>query len=352
MTDPGGRANRGGPGHPDGLGPINTRGMPAGLGQHGPGPARRQGQPGGVGHPGGGPGLGPGPGPGRAGPVGQFGGPVDPGGVRAANAQGLPGGVGLPGGPGQEGAQGQAGGPGRPVPRPAARRGPTACGSPAPLSNPAEGDPIEAESYRILRSRIDLSHLPPFSRAVIERVIHASADFDYATDLVCDEAALAAGAAALAAGAPVVADVAMVAAAITSRPVICRIGESLTTRLARRSGITRAAAGVRLAFGEAGAGAVWVIGCAPTAVAEILSRDVQPALVIGLPVGFVGAAEVKDALRASGLPALTNKSEKGGSAVAAAALNALLRSIPPRPSPTTEGGQGRGGRKRGPAAGT
>ncbi len=187
--------------------------------------------------------------------------------------------------------------------------------------------PIEAESYRILRSRIDLSRLPPLSRAVTERVIHASADFDYATDLVCDEAALAAGLAALAAGAPVVADVAMVAAAITGHPVICKIGDSLTTRLARTVGLTRAAAGVRLAFSDAGPGAVWVVGCAPTAVAEILRRDVQPALVIGLPVGFVGAAEAKDALRASGLPALTNKSEKGGSAVAAAALNALVRAI-------------------------
>jgi len=188
--------------------------------------------------------------------------------------------------------------------------------------------PIEAEAYRIMHSRMDLSHLPPLSRAVTERIVHASADFDYVTDLVCDEAALAAGLAALAAGVPVVVDVEMVAAGITARPVICKIGESLTTRLSRTVGITRAAAGIRLAFAEAGPGAVWVVGCAPTAVAEILTRDVQPALVIGLPVGFVGAAEAKDALRASGLPALTNVSEKGGSAVAAAALNALLRAIP------------------------
>jgi precorrin-8X/cobalt-precorrin-8 methylmutase len=197
---------------------------------------------------------------------------------------------------------------------------------PSPRAHDSEQvHPIEVESYRVLRARIDLSHLPPFSRAVTERVIHASADFDYATDLVCDESALAAGVAALAVGAPVIVDVRMVAAGITARPVICKISESLTTRLSRTVGITRAAAAMRLAFGETGPGAVWVVGCAPTAVAEILSRDVRPALVIGLPVGFVGAAEVKDALRASGLPALTNVSEKGGSAVAAAALNALLR---------------------------
>jgi precorrin-8X/cobalt-precorrin-8 methylmutase len=75
--------------------------------------------------------------------------------------------------------------------------------------------PIEAESYRILRSRVDLSALPPLSRAVTERVIHATADFDYITDLVCDEAALASGVAALRRGARVVTDVAKVASGIT-----------------------------------------------------------------------------------------------------------------------------------------
>jgi precorrin-8X/cobalt-precorrin-8 methylmutase len=185
--------------------------------------------------------------------------------------------------------------------------------------------PIEAESYRIMRSRIDLSHLPPLSRAVTERVIHASADFEYATDLVCDEEALASGVAAITRGAPVVTDVAMVASGITGYPVICKIGESLAARLARTVGITVSAAAARLAFGEAGPGAVWVVGCAPTALEEILRRDVAPALVIGLPVGFVGAAASKQALRDSGLPALSNASEKGGSAVAAAAFNALLR---------------------------
>jgi precorrin-8X/cobalt-precorrin-8 methylmutase len=186
-------------------------------------------------------------------------------------------------------------------------------------------DPIEAESYRILRSRIDLIHLPPLTRAVTERVIHASADFDYATDLVCDETALAAGVGAITRGAPVVTDVAMVAAGITKYPVICKIGDSLAVRLSRSVGITVSAAAIRLAFGEAGPGAVWVVGCAPTALDEILRRDVAPALVIGLPVGFVGAAAAKDALRSSGLPAISNVSEKGGSAVAAAAFNALLR---------------------------
>ena len=186
--------------------------------------------------------------------------------------------------------------------------------------------PAEEEAYRILRSRIDLSRLPKHSRDVTERVIYVSADFDYATDLVCDEEALATGVAALAGGAAVVADAAMVAAGITGCPVVCKIGEPLTARLARTASISAAAAAVRLAFGEVGPGAVWVVGCAPAALTEILTRGVEPAFVIGLPAGFVGAAEAKDALRASGIRSVSNVSEKGGAAVAAAALEALLRS--------------------------
>ncbi len=195
-----------------------------------------------------------------------------------------------------------------------------------PSDAPAENQALEEESYRILRSRIDLSRLPKYSRDVTERVIYASADFDFATDLVCDEDALAAAVAALAAGSPVIADSVMVAAGITSCPLICKVAEPLTARLARTAGIPRAAAAVRLAFGETGPGAVWVVGGEATALAEVLSREVEPAFVIGLPAGFVGAAEAKDALRASGLRSLTNVSEKGGAVVAAAAFEALLRS--------------------------
>lgn len=179
------------------------------------------------------------------------------------------------------------------------------------------------EAYRIVRARIDLTRLAPLSRCVTERVIVASADFDYATDLVCDERVLAAGVAELAAGVPVIADGVTVAAGIPEYPVICKSEESLTERLARTAGISKPAAAVRLAFGQAGPGAVWVVGCDAEALAEIMSRNVQPALVIALPVGLAGAAEAKDALRASGLPALTNVSEKGGAAVAAAAFCAL-----------------------------
>jgi precorrin-8X/cobalt-precorrin-8 methylmutase len=189
---------------------------------------------------------------------------------------------------------------------------------------PAAVTTVEEESYLILRSRIDLSRLPRFSRDVTERVIHASADFDYFTDLVCDEESLAAGVSALAAGAPVIADSAIVAAGITGSPVLSKINEPLTRRLARTAAISRAAAAVRLAFGEAGPGGVWVVGGNSEALQEMLTRRVEPAFVVGLPVGFVGAAEAKDTLRASGLRSVSNVSEKGGPAVAAAAFNALL----------------------------
>ncbi|TDB70619.1 precorrin-8X methylmutase [Micromonospora sp. KC721] len=186
--------------------------------------------------------------------------------------------------------------------------------------------PIEQESYRILRSRVDLTHLPPLTRAVTERVVHASADLDYVTDLVCDEPALAGGLAALRAGAPIVTDVWMVAAGITraGREIVCPVAEPAAAELARATGLTRSAAAVRVALDRVGPGAVWVVGCAPTALAELITVAAAPALVVGLPVGFVGAAESKAALRASGLPAVSNVGEKGGSAVAAAALNALL----------------------------
>ncbi len=189
----------------------------------------------------------------------------------------------------------------------------------------AGDDPARAENYRVLRSRTDLSGLPPLTRAVTESVVCATADFDYITDLVGGEAILAAGVRAIAAGVPVVADAPTVAAGITGCPVICKAAEPLAMRLARTTGITVPAAGIRLGFGEAGPGAVWVAGGTPDSIEEILRRVVEPALVIGVPAGLVGAAEAKEALRASGVPALSNVSEKGGPVVAAAAFDALLR---------------------------
>jgi precorrin-8X/cobalt-precorrin-8 methylmutase len=184
--------------------------------------------------------------------------------------------------------------------------------------------PIETESYRILRGMVDLSHLGPLSRAVAERVIHASADPDYADSLVLDESALEVGISALRRGGPVVADARMVAVGITGHKTRCFVSDPRAQALSEQVGITRSAAGVRLAAQEVGEGAIWVVGNAPTALFELLGLEIAPALVIGLPVGFVGAAESKDALLHSGLPAVANRGPKGGSAVAAAALNALV----------------------------
>lgn len=182
--------------------------------------------------------------------------------------------------------------------------------------------PIEAESYRILAERVDLSAFGPVGAAVVARVIHASADLEYATTMVLDEAGCEAGVAALAAGAPVVVDVEMVRHGITGVEAHCFLP-------ARSTDTTRSAAGMAAAAHAHPEGAVVVIGCAPTALDEVVrlhgAGAFRPALVIGMPVGFVGAAEAKARLRASGLPAISNIGDKGGSAVAAAALNALAR---------------------------
>jgi precorrin-8X/cobalt-precorrin-8 methylmutase len=192
--------------------------------------------------------------------------------------------------------------------------------------------PIESESYRIIRSVLDTGGLPRRSRDVVERIVHTTADPSWAADLVLDEDALTAGAAALAAGAPLVVDVTMVAAGVTAYPSRCLVADPAAAELAATAGLTRSAAAVRLAADHAPDGAVWAIGNAPTALYELLALAaagvVRPALVVGLPVGYVGAAESKAALRQTQLPQLSNVSARGGSAVAAAAVNALLYGDP------------------------
>jgi precorrin-8X/cobalt-precorrin-8 methylmutase len=192
--------------------------------------------------------------------------------------------------------------------------------------------PIETESYRILGTRVDLSHLESGPRAVVERVIHASADPEYATSTVVDVAAVDAGVHALRAGAPVLCDVEMVRSGIRGVATACFLADAPATE---QRGETRAARAMRAAALAHPTGAVMVVGCAPTALDEALALVAggvfEPALVIGMPVGFVGAAESKARLRASGLPAISNVGEKGGSAVAAAAVNALVRLATPPP---------------------
>jgi precorrin-8X/cobalt-precorrin-8 methylmutase len=190
--------------------------------------------------------------------------------------------------------------------------------------------PIEVESYAILRARLDTSDLLPLTRAVVERVVHTSADTGWAGDLVCDEAALRAGREALLAGAPLVTDVRMVAVGVTSRPATV----ALDLAEVPAEGLTRSAAGIRAAVARYPDGAVWAIGNAPTALAELVrcaeAGLVSTPLVVGLPVGFVGSVAAKAALRASALPAVSNRSERGGAAAAAAAVNALLYAEDPR----------------------
>jgi precorrin-8X/cobalt-precorrin-8 methylmutase len=186
--------------------------------------------------------------------------------------------------------------------------------------------PIEIESYRLLDQRVDLSHLTPAVRAVVARVIHATADTDYAHTMVLDEDAVLAGVHAMRAGAPVVTDVEMVSHGITGTETVCYLKEIESTPV---TGPTRSARAMALAARRHPAGAVVVVGCAPTALLEAVGLATEeaftPALIIGLPVGFVGAADAKAAARASGLPTITNVGDKGGSAVAAAAVNAIVR---------------------------
>ncbi|HEY3609100.1 MAG TPA: precorrin-8X methylmutase [Pseudonocardiaceae bacterium] len=188
--------------------------------------------------------------------------------------------------------------------------------------------PIEEESYRILHSRIDTNFLPQLMRAVVERVVHATADTSWVGDLVADEAGLEAGRQALLVGAPLVVDSRMVAAGVTTRGSVVALDLPGVAELAEERKITRSAAGIRLAAQQYPDGAVWAIGNAPTALNELvnlaMAGELRPVLVIGVPVGFVGSVLAGARLRAIRLPALSTRTERGGATVAAAAINALM----------------------------
>jgi precorrin-8X/cobalt-precorrin-8 methylmutase len=187
--------------------------------------------------------------------------------------------------------------------------------------------PIEVESYRILAGRVDLSGWPDGQRHLVARIIHATADESFATTMRIGAGAVDALVAALAADAPVIVDAAMVAAGITRYPTACHLPRVPVAP----AGSTRSAAAFALAAADHPDGAVWVVGNAPTALFELLrlhaAGSLRPAAVVGLPVGFVGAADSKAALWDSPLApvAVTNTGERGGSPAAAAALNAALR---------------------------
>jgi precorrin isomerase/sirohydrochlorin ferrochelatase len=197
--------------------------------------------------------------------------------------------------------------------------------------------PIEQESYRILADRVDLSSWPAGPAALAARVVHATADPGLLEHLVIPQASVEAGVAALAAGAPVICDIEMVRAGITGVAAICTLAE------VRDAGPypSRSAAAMARAAAAHPDGAVIVVGCAPTALDEVVwlidAGTLRPALVIGTPVGYVGAAAATDTLlevgARTGIPTIALRGERGGAAIGAAMLNALVRlsGVAPRP---------------------
>jgi precorrin-8X/cobalt-precorrin-8 methylmutase len=187
--------------------------------------------------------------------------------------------------------------------------------------------PIEVESYRILHERVDLSGWPEPERAVVARMIHATADESFATSARIGADAVAAALDAIATNGPIVVDAAMVVAGVPHLDTTC----FLDAVPMPSKGSTRSAAAFARAAEVHPRGAMWVVGNAPTALDELLRLHaaglVEPAAVIGVPVGYVGAADAKAALWEGPLAAIsiTNSGERGGSAVAAASLNALRR---------------------------
>jgi precorrin-8X/cobalt-precorrin-8 methylmutase len=197
-----------------------------------------------------------------------------------------------------------------------------------------DGQEIYRQSFATIRAEANLSGLPADLEKLAVRVIHASGMIDVAADLRFSAGAGAAGRAALAAGAPILCDARMVAEGITrarlpaDNPVICTLQDPSVPQSARALRNTRSAAALEL-WRPHLAGSVVVIGNAPTALFYLLEMldagAPKPALILGFPVGFVGAAESKDLLAqdSRGVPYVIVRGRRGGSAMAAAAVNAL-----------------------------
>jgi precorrin-8X/cobalt-precorrin-8 methylmutase len=197
-------------------------------------------------------------------------------------------------------------------------------------------DPVEIyrRSFATIRSEADLSMLPEDARAVAVRMIHTCGDVDLVNDLEFHPRLVSAARVALGARAPIFADTQMLASGITRRRlpadngVLCLLNDPRAGELATRWGTTRSAAAVSL-WAERLAGAVVAIGNAPTALFHLLELIAdgapQPAAIIGIPVGFVGSAESKIALAQNpwDIPWLVVRGRRGGSALCAAAINAL-----------------------------
>ncbi len=194
-------------------------------------------------------------------------------------------------------------------------------------------DAIYRHSFEIIEAEAGLGRLPGDIAPVARRMIHACGMTDLVDDLAFSDHAGALGRAALAGGAAVLCDVRMVAAGVmtgrlpAANDVLVGLDRPETEQLAKQNATTRSAAGID-ALRDRIAGAVILIGNAPTALFRLLELVADgaghPALVLGFPVGFVGAAESKAALAQTDLPFITLHGRRGGSAIAAAALNALL----------------------------
>ncbi|MFB8119026.1 precorrin-8X methylmutase [Streptomyces sp. NPDC056465] len=197
-----------------------------------------------------------------------------------------------------------------------------------------DGPAIYRQSFATIRAEADLAGLPADVSQVAVRMIHACGMVDLVRDLAFSPDVVADARAALRSGAPILCDVAMVASGVTRKrlpadnDVICTLSDPAVPGLAAKLGTTRSAAALEL-WRDRMEGAVVAVGNAPTALFRLLEMIEEgaprPAAVIGVPVGFIGAAESKEALAAhpSGLEHLVVRGRRGGSAIAAAALNAI-----------------------------
>lgn len=214
---------------------------------------------------------------------------------------------------------------------------------------------IERTSISIITRELDELGLtpPPETAAVVKRVIHTTADFDYAKNLRFTPGAVQAAVRALQRGAVIVTDTNMALAGI-SRPglaklgceAVCYMADSAVAEAAKQAGTTRAVAAMHRAAREH-PGAILAVGNAPTAlltIAEEIEAGLRPALVIGVPVGFVNVVESKETLFAvceqHGVPAIAAMGRKGGSNVAAAICNALVYSAAEMLDPSARGWRG------------
>jgi precorrin-8X/cobalt-precorrin-8 methylmutase len=194
---------------------------------------------------------------------------------------------------------------------------------------------IEVRSMEIIDGLLPAGDWSPGELAVVKRLVHTSGDPSLATDVCFSGAAVDAGVSALRAGASVFTDTHMVRIGVNEQRVAayggevqCLISDEAIVAESKRTGRTRAACAMR-AFGSRLDGAVVALGNAPTALREVLALAAEgvarPALVIGMPVGFVDAAESKAALMESDLTFVAIRGTRGGSPLAAATVNALLR---------------------------